>query len=232
MQNHHHHFHWHRGGPPQGAWCGAQWLPAHPAHLLRPCPAGHPHYRATDEGHGGHGHGGRGGPHGHGAGHGGRGGGRQGGGGRPLGRGDLRLLLLAQIEQQPRHGYELIRLIGELFNDAYVPSPGVVYPTLALLEDLGWIAAEPEGGRKRYHITDAGRAQVDAERATIDAVQARTHIAANRLAKASLPAPVREAMQALKHTLLQHQDHWDDDEAQRVAGLLARASAAIEAGRA
>ncbi|MEE7548662.1 PadR family transcriptional regulator, partial [Xanthomonas sp. Kuri4-1] len=50
---------------------------------------------------------------------------------RPLGHGDLRLLLLSLIEQQPRHGYELIRLIAEMFSGVYTPSAGVIYPTLA-----------------------------------------------------------------------------------------------------
>ncbi|MGB3394282.1 MAG: PadR family transcriptional regulator [Stenotrophomonas sp.] len=171
----------------------------------------------------GHGHGG---PH---PGH--RGGGRGGDGGsrRPLGRGDLRLLLLALIEQQPRHGYELIQLIGELFGGAYAPSPGVVYPTLALLEDMGLIAAEQDNGRKRYAITVAGREQIDANREMIEAAQARTRDSARRMAKATIPAPVREAMEQLKRALLDRQGLWNDDEAVRVARILMQARGRIDA---
>ena len=65
-----------------------------------------------------------------------RGGGRR-GGGRMFGHGDLKLLLLALIEQQPRHGYELIRIIEDMFHGHYSPSPGAIYPTLTMLEELG-----------------------------------------------------------------------------------------------
>jgi DNA-binding PadR family transcriptional regulator len=54
-----------------------------------------------------------------------------------LGHGDLKLLLLALIEQQPRHGYELIRTIEEMFHGHYSPSPGAIYPTLTMLEEMG-----------------------------------------------------------------------------------------------
>jgi DNA-binding PadR family transcriptional regulator len=182
--------------------------------------------------HGGHGHGGHG-EHGHGGhpghrGGGGRGRGGDGGSRRPLERGDLRLLLLALIEQQPRHGYELIQLIGELFEGAYVPSPGVVYPTLSLLEDMGLIAAEEEGGRKRYAITDAGREQANTDRATIEAAQERTRDSARRVRKAAIPAPVREAMEQLKGTLVRRQHSWTEEEAARVAQLIAQAVAGID----
>lgn len=200
--------------------------------------------RGSHEGHGGpHGHGphlhgargeqGRGGHPGHPGHPGHRGGGRGGRGGdggsrRPLGRGDLRLLLLALIEQQPRHGYELIQLIGELFGGAYVPSPGVVYPTLALLEDLGLIAAEEEGGRKRYAITDAGREQANTDREAIEAARERTEDSARRVRKAAVPMPVREAMELLKGTLIRREHSWSDEEAARVARIIAEAAARID----
>jgi DNA-binding PadR family transcriptional regulator len=143
---------------------------------------------------------------------------------RPLGHGDLRLLLLAQIERQPRHGYELIRLIAELFHGIYTPSAGAVYPTLAAMEQQGWIAADADDGRKRYAITDAGRAQADAEREAIDAALARTHRSARDLAKANMPAPVREALRRIKRGLVTRHGRWDDAEIARVAALLDQAA--------
>lgn len=90
------------------------------------------------------------------------GGGRFGGGrGRMFGPGELRLLLLLLLDEQDRHGYELIKAIEELAAGAYAPSPGVVYPTLSLLVDEGMIAEVPgEGSRKAFTITDAGRAEL------------------------------------------------------------------------
>ena len=68
--------------------------------------------------------------------------------GRMLAHGDLKLLALALIEQQPRHGYELIKLIEEQTHGAYSPSPGVVYPTLTFLEAAGYVTAEAKGRRR------------------------------------------------------------------------------------
>ena len=92
-------------------------------------------------------------------------GGMMGGGGFRMGRkfaaGDLQLVILALLAEQPRHGYELIKAIEERFNGAYSPSPGVIYPTLSWLEDEGFITVSPgEDGRKSAHITDAGKAHL------------------------------------------------------------------------
>ena len=76
--------------------------------------------------------------------------------------GELRLLLLKLISEQPRHGYDLIRAIEALTGGRYAPSPGVVYPTLTMLEEMGFIEQAPgEGARKPYQITDAGTDHLD-----------------------------------------------------------------------
>lgn len=117
------------------------------------------------------------GMHGWGRGQGGRGGRI----GRLLEHGDLRFVLLALIEEQPRHGYELIKALEERTGGAYRPSPGVVYPTLSLLEDEGFIRpASAESARKLYEITDEGRAALDANRPAVDAVFRRMNEAAER----------------------------------------------------
>src|SRR6185295_14571381 len=99
-----------------------------------------------------HGHGGRErqARHGWGGDHGGRGWGhRHGGGRRFFEQGDLRLVILALIAEKPRHGYELIKDIEDRFGGAYAPSPGVVYPLLTMLEELGLVSLESsEGGKK------------------------------------------------------------------------------------
>lgn len=98
------------------------------------------------------------GPFGH-AGHGHRHGGRR-GGGRFFEQGDLRLVVLKLIADKPAHGYELIKAVEEAAGGAYAPSPGVIYPTLTLLEDLGYAAVTEQGGRKLYAITPEGEAHL------------------------------------------------------------------------
>ncbi|MGK6307175.1 PadR family transcriptional regulator [Variovorax sp. DT-64] len=104
---------------------------------------------------------------------GGRGG--RGGGGRIFGHGGLRFVLLQLIAMKPSHGYELIKLIEERLGGRYSPSPGIVYPTLTLLEELGHVSVDTaEGGnRKRYTITEAGCEFLDANRETTDEMMAR-----------------------------------------------------------
>ena len=99
-------------------------------------------------------------------------------GGRRFGRffehGDLRWVVLALLEEQPRHGYELIKELEERTGGAYRPSPGVVYPTLAMLEDEGFVRqGAGETGRKLYELTDEGRAELDSRRATVEGLFAQ-----------------------------------------------------------
>ncbi len=159
-----------------------------------------------------------------------RGGGRR-GGGRMFGHGDLKLLLLALIEQEPRHGYELIRTIEDIFHGQYSPSPGTVYPTLTLLEEMGYVAAQSEeGARKRYAITDEGGAFLDENRATVEAVMESTERKARYAAKLATPMAIRDAVHALKHALAMRVSKWDKAEAERVVAILERAAREIAAG--
>jgi DNA-binding PadR family transcriptional regulator len=89
---------------------------------------------------------------------------------RILAQGDLRLIALALIAEQPRHGYEIIKLFEEKTGDWYSPSPGIVYPTLTYLEEAGHVTASAEGSKKLYAITDEGRAWLEANRDIVDAV--------------------------------------------------------------
>lgn len=77
--------------------------------------------------------------------------------------GDLRLVMLSLIKDQPRHGYELIKAIEEMTGGNYAPSPGVVYPSLTMLQEMDQVAAEEAAdGRRRFTITAAGREQLAA----------------------------------------------------------------------
>ena len=90
--------------------------------------------------------------------------------GRMLGDGDLRLIVLALLAEQPRHGYDIIKALEERSHGAYSPSPGVVYPTLTYLEEAGYAAATAEGNKKVYAITDTGRAHLADNRDLADMI--------------------------------------------------------------
>jgi DNA-binding PadR family transcriptional regulator len=86
-------------------------------------------------------------------------------GGRMFGQGDLKYVVLQLLSERPRHGYDIIKELEERFGGAYAPSAGTVYPTLSLLEDLGYARVTlEEGGRKVYSITDAGREYLEENR--------------------------------------------------------------------
>ncbi len=91
--------------------------------------------------------------------------------GRFFEHGDLRFVILALLEEQPRHGYELIKELEDRTGGAYRPSAGVIYPTLSLLEDEGLIRPQSgETGRKLFEITEDGKAALAANKAGVDAV--------------------------------------------------------------
>jgi DNA-binding PadR family transcriptional regulator len=187
------------------------------------------------EGRGGrHGHG-RGGPDG-GDGGGfagfGRGGfGRGGGGGRVFGAGDLRLVLLALIAEQPRHGYELIKDIEQRFGGAYAPSPGSVYPTLTLLEELGQIRGKADDGSKKlFEITDEGRAHLADNRAAVDGALSRMAMVARMMGGDRPPEAVHQAMHTLKTALMFRRGGWSEAEVARVSAIIERAAHEISGG--
>ena len=93
--------------------------------------------------------------------------------GKMLAQGDVRLLALALIAEQPRHGYEIIKVLEEKTAGWYSPSPGMVYPTLTYLEEVGYVTAQAEGAKKLYTITEEGKAHLEENRAFVDAVLER-----------------------------------------------------------
>ena len=116
--------------------------------------------------------------------------------------GELRLVLLKLIADEPRHGYDLIRQIEELTGGVYAPSPGVIYPTLTLLGDMGLIeATDSEGAKKLFAITDAGQAELDTSKDSVERLIARlAEVGEERQRTDS--ASVRRAMGNLKAVLM------------------------------
>ncbi len=103
------------------------------------------------------------------------------------------------IAAEPRHGYELMKGIEERLGGTYSPSPGVIYPTLAWLEDMGFVALDvAEAGRKRYRVTAEGEAFLAANRPALEALEARLGGTEGR---PGVPAPVIRAMENLKLAL-------------------------------
>ena len=131
------------------------------------------------------------GRHGH---HGGR-------GGRFFESGDLRLVLLRLIAERPRHGYELMEEIETRLGGAYRPSPGTIYPTLTLLEELGQIAVSAtEGAKKLYAVTPEGERVLAEQKAEADALFARMDAAGGE-APAAGKLQILRAMHNLKLAL-------------------------------
>lgn len=148
-------------------------------------------------------HGMRRGEHGEGLGGGHTGGEHRGGrgGGRVFGHGGLRFVLLQLIADKPSHGYELIKAIEERLGGSYSPSPGIVYPTLTLLEELGCVSVDlPDGGgRKRYSITPAGQDFLAANRQVTDEMMGRMNGGVDGAGpRAGRPPQVVRAIENLK----------------------------------
>jgi DNA-binding PadR family transcriptional regulator len=87
---------------------------------------------------------------------------------RMLASGDLQLIVLSLLNEKPRHGYEIIKALEEHSSGVYTPSPGVVYPALTYLEEMGYAASEAEGNKKLYKITDAGKEHLEKNRKIAD----------------------------------------------------------------
>ena len=86
-------------------------------------------------------------------------------------QGDLKYVILQLLSEKPRHGYEVIKALEERLGGAYSPSPGAVYPTLAMLEDMGYARATSEdGGKKIYEITPEGRAYLEENKSAVDEI--------------------------------------------------------------
>jgi DNA-binding PadR family transcriptional regulator len=233
------HGHHHRGFEDFGsARRGFAYGDRSPLHALWHAIGGHHHRRGERGSRFGGGSGGFGG------GPGGYGGGD--GDGFPRGRkftsDDLQLMLLALLDAQPSHGYELIKALETRSNGFYSPSPGMVYPALTYLEELGYVTVQLEGNRKRYELAEPGRQHLADNRDRVELMLAKlTHIARKmdsvRRAFAGQEAldpdeggwlpELIEARRALKLALFRR-DNVPAAEQRRIAGILARATAEIE----
>ena len=155
---------------------------------------------------------------------------RGGRGPRVFAPGDLKLLLLALIAEQPCHGYDLIRQIEGMFDGAYSPSPGVIYPTLTFLEESDLISGDADGGKKRYSVTDAGRLSLSEQAVALDGVRMRIDVSKRSLRGHDRPPEIHEAVHNLRHALQLHHGRWSAEEILRVRDLLNDTAKAIVDG--
>jgi DNA-binding PadR family transcriptional regulator len=135
------------------------------------------------------------------------------------------------IAEQPRHGYELMRAIEQRMGGSYSPSPGVIYPTLTWLEDMGYARIEPEAGvRKRYAITPEGAAFVASNRAAIDDMLSRIGSPREGGRHEGVPALVVRGMENLKLALRLRlkRGQLDQSTADSIAVALDAAAQAVE----
>jgi DNA-binding PadR family transcriptional regulator len=147
-------------------------------------------------------------------------------------------VLLALLAQQPAHGYELIRKLEEHSGGFYAPSPGMVYPALTYLEEIGHAEATPDGNRKLYTITAAGSAHLAGSKEQAEAILAALARIGGRMAEVreafaglqdadpQAADDLHQARHTLKHALLRKRGS-GPEEARRIAGILARATAEI-----
>lgn len=158
---------------------------------------------------------------------------------------DLQLMLLALIAETPRHGYELIKALEARSNGFYAPSPGMVYPALTYLEELGYVTVQQEGNRKRYEIAEAGRAHLEAHRDEVDMMLAKLSFIASKMESMRRAyaadddngglgieggrwhPKLIQARYALKLAVVRHADA-SEAEQRRIADILLRAAAEIE----
>jgi len=144
--------------------------------------------------------------------------------------GELRLVLLKLIADEPRHGYDLIRAIEDLTGGEYAPSPGVVYPTLTLLQDMGLIEeAAGEGPRKPFQVTAEGRKHLEERNEEVDALFERLEDLKPRSEQMAGPAigrAVKNLMTALSHRI--SRDGLDEELLHEIAGVLDEAAQRIE----
>jgi DNA-binding PadR family transcriptional regulator len=116
-------------------------------------------------------------------------------------QGDLRLVVLDLLQSRPRHGYEIIKAIEELAGGDYSPSPGIVYPTLTLLEEIGQaIVTHDGGGKKQYGITPAGTAFLESQREALERIRARIE-SAGVVADSRRAPELQRSMQNFKTAL-------------------------------
>jgi DNA-binding PadR family transcriptional regulator len=160
--------------------------------------------------------------------------------GRRLASGELQLVLLALLSERSRHGYELIKALEERSGGFYSPSPGMIYPALTWLEEMGYASVTAEGAKKLYSITDAGREYLEQNRDAADAMLGQLEYIGRRMGRVreifggpeEEDEPAGEALGAARRDLrdaLREKRGASSTEKERIAQILRDAATRIRA---
>jgi DNA-binding PadR family transcriptional regulator len=157
---------------------------------------------------------------------------------RKLASGDLQLVILALLAEQPRHGYDIIKELEERSKGFYVPSPGMVYPALTYLEEAGYATVDAAGAKKLYAITETGRAHLAEHRESAAAILSQLDVIGRKMqaardffsAEDDASPDLHDARHELRHALREKR-HASPDERARVAEILRRAASEIRGKR-
>ena len=145
-------------------------------------------------------------------------------------RGPVQRALLALLFEQPRHGYELIKAIEDMTGGEYAPSPGIVYPTLTMLEDMGLIAEKKsKDSKKVYEATDDGRAHLEENSEDVDELIERLEGHGNHRRRGQRPEigrAIGNLMTALRNRVVH--DGWNEQLLDEVVDILDEAAQRIE----
>ena len=149
--------------------------------------------------------------------------------GRMFGKGDLKYVILDLVKDEPAHGYEVMRALEGRFRGLYSSSPGSVYPTLQMLEDLGYVSATQQDGKKVYGITDEGRRFLEENRRSVENIWGRVG--------GGWDPEVAAGLHEMKHEVVglgklfgreMHEGRLDREKLRRVREVVARAAREIE----
>jgi DNA-binding PadR family transcriptional regulator len=105
--------------------------------------------------------------------------------------GELQLVILDLLAQKPSYGYELIKALEEKLEGGYAPSPGVIYPTLTMLEEKGFATSTTQAGKKVFTVTEIGQAELAANRARLEAISERLARSGERFGRGRSPELMR-----------------------------------------
>jgi len=137
---------------------------------------------------------------------------------RFFGRGDLKYVILDLLKDQPRHGYDTIRALEDRMRGRYRPSPGSVYPTLQMLEDLGYVSSTQQEGKKVYSITDEGRAYLAEQQPVVDDIRDRISAGWDAASRPEV-ADLMHELQMIGRALFRHGTHGALQDAERLKRL-------------
>jgi DNA-binding PadR family transcriptional regulator len=158
--------------------------------------------------------------------------------GRRLASGDLQLVLLALLSERPSHGYELIKALEQRSGGFYSPSPGMVYPALTWLEEMGYASVAAEGAKKLYSVSDSGREYLKENRDAADAMLGQLEYIGRKMGRVremfggfdeedlGESQAIASARRELRHALREKR-HAPPEEKGRIAAILMNAAAQV-----